>query len=194
MFTYWKHIHHKLKKLLFYYLNKSKFKFLSKTATFISPVRFDGMGGIKIGDNSFIQSGAWLYCRGVNGFEANLSVGSNCEFGYNNHIASIESVMIGDSVLTANNVYISDNIHEYLDVNKPIIQQSIRFKGAVNVGDGAWIGENVCIIGASIGKNSVIGANSVVTRDVPDFCVAVGSPARVIRRFDVELQKWIDCK
>ena len=194
MFTYWKHIHHKFKKLLFYYLNKSKFKFLSKTATFISPVRFDGMGGIKIGDNSFIQSGAWLYCRGVNGFEANLSVGSNCEFGYNNHIASIESVMIGDSVLTANNVYISDNIHEYLDVNKPIIQQSIRFKGAVNVGDGAWIGENVCIIGASIGKNSVIGANSVVTRDVPDFCVAVGSPARVIRRFDVELQKWIDCK
>jgi acetyltransferase-like isoleucine patch superfamily enzyme len=194
MLYFWRRIHHKSKKLLFYYLNKSKFKFLSKTATFISPTRFDGKGGIKIGDYSFIQSGAWLYCCGIDGFEANLSIGSNCEFGYNNHIASIQNVSIGDFVLTANNVYISDNIHEYLDVNKPIIRQSIRFKGAVNIGDGAWIGENVCIIGASIGKNSVIGANSVVTRDVPDFCVAVGSPARVIRKFDVELQKWIDCK
>jgi len=194
MLSFGKRIYRKSKKILFYYLNRSKFKFLSKTATFVSPIRFDGKDGIQIGDNSFIQSGAWLYCCGVDGLNANLSIGSNCEFGYNNHIASIQSVIIGDFVLTANNVYISDNIHEYLDVNKPIIRQSIRFKGAVNIGDGAWIGENVCIIGASIGKNSVIGANSVVTRDVPDFSVAVGSPARVIRRFDAELQKWVDCK
>ena len=123
-----------------------------------------------------------------------LSIGKNCELGYNNHITSIKSVTIGDYVLTANNVYISDNIHEYLDVTKPVIQQPIRFKGAVNIGDGVWIGENACIIGVSIGKNSVIGANSVVTKDIPDFSVAVGAPAHVIRKFDAELQKWVDCK
>lgn len=194
MLSIGKRIYRKSKKILFYYLNRSKFKFLSKTATFTPPIRFDGKDGIQIGDNSFIQSGAWLYCCGVGGVNANLSIGSNCEFGYNNHITSIQSVIIGNFVLTANNVYISDNIHDYLDVNEPIIRQPIRFKGAVNIGDGAWIGENVCIIGASIGKNSVIGANSVVTRDVPDFSVAVGSPARVIRRFDAELQKWVGCK
>lgn len=58
------------------------------------------------------------------------------------------------------------------------------------IGNVAWIGENVCIIGASVGKNSVIGANSVVTRDIPDFCVAVGSPARVIKKFDFSDECW----
>jgi acetyltransferase-like isoleucine patch superfamily enzyme len=55
---------------------------------------------------------------------------------------------------------------------------------------GAWLGENVCVIGASIGKNSVIGANSVVTKNIPDYCVAVGSPAKVIKKYNVEKQIW----
>jgi acetyltransferase-like isoleucine patch superfamily enzyme len=71
------------------------------------------------------------------------------------------------------------------------MHQSVKFKQRVAIGDGSWIGENACIIGASIGRNCVIGANAVVTRDIPDYCVAVGIPAAVIRRFDVTLQKWV---
>ena len=62
---------------------------------------------------------------------------------------------------------------------------------SVSIGDGSWIGENVCILGANIGKHSVIGANSVVLQDIPDYCVAVGSPARVVRKYDFETKKWV---
>ena len=60
----------------------------------------------------------------------------------------------------------------------------------ITISDGAWLGENVCIIGANIGKNVVVGANSVVTHDIPDYCVAVGSPAYIIKRYDFERKEW----
>jgi acetyltransferase-like isoleucine patch superfamily enzyme len=130
----------------------------------------------------------------VNNVQANLIIGRGCAFGYNNHITSVTSVTIGDYVLTANNVYISDNIHGYEDIKQPIMNQAVQFKRAVVIGSGAWLGENVCVIGAHVGRNSVIGANSVVTRDIPDYSVAVGSPAVVIRQFNLELQSWVDIK
>ena len=75
----------------------------------------------------------------------------------------------------------------------PVKYQPIKQLNEVYIGDGCWIGENVCIIGASIGKNSVIGANAVVMKDIPDYCVAVGAPARVIKKYDFDLQEWIKC-
>ena len=178
-------------KKLVWYMHKSSFKYLSPSAVIISPFRIDGSDGITINDQTYFQRGIWLYCCGVDAIKATLSVGKGCVFGYNNHITCVREVSIGDFVLTANNVYISDNLHEYVDITKPIIQQPVRFKRAVYIGSGAWIGENVSIIGASVGRNSVIGANSVVTRDIPDYCVAVGAPAKVIRQFDLLLQKWV---
>ena len=61
----------------------------------------------------------------------------------------------------------------------------------VLIGEGSWIGENVCIIGASVGKNSIVGANSVVTNNIPDYCVAVRAPARVIKRYDNKDNQWV---
>ncbi len=69
--------------------------------------------------------------------------------------------------------------------------QGVTQKRDVVIGNGSWIGEHVCIIGASIGRHCVIGANSVVTRDIPDYSVAVGSPAIVIKKYDFNLNKWI---
>ena len=62
--------------------------------------------------------------------------------------------------------------------------------GEVEIGENSWIGENVCVIGCKIGRNSIIGANSVVTKDIPSYCVAVGSPARIVKRFDLGLNLW----
>jgi acetyltransferase-like isoleucine patch superfamily enzyme len=59
------------------------------------------------------------------------------------------------------------------------------------IGDGAWLGENVCVIGASVGKQSVVGANSVVMQDIPDYCVAVGTPAKIIKRYSFEKKEWL---
>jgi len=159
-----------------------------------SPSRIDGASSIKIDDKTVFQPGVWLYCCSEDPEkEAELLFGKGCVFGFNNHITAIRKVSVGDYVLTANNVYISDNIHEYENVDVPIMDQPVKFKREVSIGSGSWIGENVCIIGASIGKNCIVGANSVVTRDIPDYSVAVGSPAKVIRQYCIEQKKWKIC-
>lgn len=173
---------------------KGLFQRLGAGAAMFRPFRVDGGNGISLGDKTIFQRGAWLYCCGVDGQSAFLTIGAGCVFGYNNHITAVSNVVIGDNVLTANNVYISDNLHGYDDISKPIMHQPVQFKRAVVIGDGCWIGENACIIGAHVGKNCVIGANAVVTHDIPDYSVAVGVPAKVIRQFDPDLKKWIAIK
>ena len=168
----------------------SLFKLLGPRSFLMRPFRLDGSGDIEIAAETVIQRGGWLYCEGINGIPAVLRFGKGCILGQNNHLAAVREVIFGEYVLTANNVYISDNLHGYEDVSRPVMHQSVRFKGAVSIGDGTWIGENACIIGAKIGKNCVIGANSVVTHNVPDFSVVVGSPGRVIRQFDSLSGQW----
>lgn len=175
---------------LFNLLFSPKFKQLGINSLLKKPFRIDGGKNIIISDNCFFQSGLWLYSVGINSEKPTLFIGKGSVFGYNNHITCVNNVHIGNNVLTANNVYISDNLHSYEDINIPIIKQPVKFKKQVIIGNGAWVGENVCIIGASVGNNSVIGANSVVTRDIPDFCVAVGSPARVIKKYDFRDECW----
>jgi len=70
------------------------------------------------------------------------------------------------------------------------MHQRVRFKREVKIGEGSWIGESACIIGARVGKNCVIGANAVVTSDIPDYSVAVGVPAVVIKQFNQQVKKW----
>ena len=98
--------------------------------------------------------------------------------------------MLGAHVLTANNVYISDNLHGYCDPEAPILQQPIVQNAVVEIGEGSWLGHNACVLGARIGRHCVIGANAVVTHDIPDLCVAVGTPAKIIRRYDPATQAW----
>lgn len=107
------------------------------------------------------------------------------------HVVCIGKISIGRDVVIADKVLITDNIHGYQDVEVPIVQQPLKYVAPVTIGDNAWIGENVCIIGASVGKHSVVGANAVVTRDIPDYSVAVGCPAKVVKRYDKEVGQWL---
>lgn len=182
----------KLFRIWFALTYRSRLGFLGGHAFLYRPFRIDGHSGIEIGDGSVMQRGGWLYCGDLDGRRARLHIGKGCVFGYNNHITAVSDVQIGDHVLTANNVYISDNLHAYEDVERPVMHQPVRLKQAVSIGDGSWIGENACIIGARIGRNCVIGANAVVTRDIPDYSVAVGAPAVVIKQYDPLSQKWIN--
>jgi acetyltransferase-like isoleucine patch superfamily enzyme len=181
----------KLWSMWFTFIHAKSFKNLGYGSFLFYPFRVDGSSGIEIGTRTLMQRMCWLYCRGIEGIPASLKIGDGCVFGYNNHITSVRSVVIGNNVLTANNVYISDNSHGYENIKIPIIDQPVQFKKAVVIGDGSWIGENACIIGSSIGKNCVIGANAVVTHDIPDYSVAIGAPAVVIRHYDKRLEKWI---
>jgi acetyltransferase-like isoleucine patch superfamily enzyme len=181
----------KLGRIWFEFRYRTAFRMLGQGAYLYRPFRIDGPDGIEVGPGTIMQRGGWLYCAGVGEVAASLKLGEGCVLGYNNHIAAVRSVVIGNHVLTANNVYISDNFHSYEDISRPIMHQPVRFKSEVFIGDGCWIGENVCIIGSRIGKNSVIGANAVVTQDIPEYSVAVGAPAVVIKQYDPQLGKWI---
>jgi len=157
---------------------------------YYSPFKMDGIGNMKIGDNVYVGYKTWLAAVSNNKESCMLSIGSGTRIGSFNHIFCQKSILIGKSVLTADKVYISDNMHEFYNPNTPIIEQSIKSLNPVVIGDGCWIGENVCIIGALVGRNSVIGANSVVINDIPDFSVAVGAPAKVIKRYNFDKNKW----
>ena len=112
-----------------------------------------------------------------------VTIGDRCLIGRGSGIVGHFSIEIGNDVWTGHNVYITDQNHGYEDVTKPISQQS-QPERAVKIGDGSWLGYgSVVLPGVTIGEHCVIGANSVVTRDVPSFSVAVGVPARVIKQY-----------
>lgn len=181
----------KLARTWFSLVHAGRFRAIGAKTYIVSPFRADGAQGMEFGAQCLVQRGSWFYSVGIEGKPASLKIGDGCVFGYNNHIAAVREVVIGDHVLTANNVYISDNVHGFEDPSVPVMHQPVRFRNAVSIGSGSWLGENVCIIGARVGRNCVIGANAVVTHDIPDFCVAVGSPARVIRHYDEVARAWL---
>lgn len=120
-----------------------------------------------------------------------VTIGIGCKFNWGTQIESMSEVIIGDYVLTAPNVHITDRNHEYRNISVPIIKQGWFSRGPVVIESGCWIGTNAVIIGpVHIGKNSVVGANTVITKDIPDYSVAVGNPAKVIKRYNPENGVW----
>ena len=180
-----------IKSIFYITTNRLFFGSIGKMVFIFSPLKIDGKKNIYIDDNVHIYYKTWLFALPITGSgDCKLKIGKGSTIGNFNHIIATHSIIIGNSVLTADKVYISDNIHDYTDIEVPIKKQRIVQKSEVQIGDGSWLGENVCVIGASIGKHCVIGANSVVTKDIPDYSVAVGSPARVIKRYNFENEKW----
>ena len=97
----------------------------------------------------------------------------------------MNQILIGDNVLISDRVFIADSLHGYRDIAVPIRHQALYSPGPVEIGDGTWIGIGVSILpNVRIGKNCIIGANAVVTHDVPDYHVAIGVPAKNIGRAD----------
>jgi acetyltransferase-like isoleucine patch superfamily enzyme len=142
---------------------------------------------IHIGENTLIGPDISLSAGMVPGQECItnpvVSIGDRCLIGRGSGIVGHFSIEIGDDVWTGHNVYITDQNHGYEDVSLPISKQS-QPERAVKIGSGSWLGYgSVVLPGVTIGEHCVIGANSVVTRDVPSYSVAVGVPARVIKRY-----------
>jgi len=178
----------KLKSLFLY---PFQFKRFGKKSRIDKPLRLDGKKFIALGEHVWVQPYSWLASVPLTGGkQALLELGNNVTIGNFNHIFATQRITIEDHVLTADKVYISDNLHGYSDPETPIVQQPIKQIGEVRIGEGSWLGENVCVIGANIGKHCTIGANSVVTHDIPDYCVAIGAPARVIKQYNFETKQW----
>lgn len=115
-----------------------------------------------------------------------VKIGDRCLIGRNSSLVGHRHIHVGNDVWTGHSVYITDMNHGYEDVTRPISVQN-QAERPVNIGDGSWLGfGSVILPGVTIGRNVTVGANSVVTHDLPDFCVAAGVPARIIRIYDPE--------
>jgi carbonic anhydrase/acetyltransferase-like protein (isoleucine patch superfamily) len=113
-----------------------------------------------------------------------ITIGDRCLIGRASGIVAHERVDIGDDVFTGHHVYITDANHGYADPGTPVGRQFAPPK-RVSVGDGSWLGHGAIVLpGSTIGRHVVVGAGAVVTGVLPDFSVAVGNPARVVRRYE----------
>lgn len=136
------------------------------------------------------------FCRfDLIGSKKTLYIGNNCEFGDMTHIVAHENVKIGNNVLIASKCFISDTNHgEYYEgESAPDTTPNSRelITHPVTIGNNVWIGENVVILaGSSIGDGCIIGANSLVKGEIPKGSIAVGNPARVVKKWDWEARVW----
>ncbi len=143
------------------------------------PVRLLGERHIRVGDRVFIGSGSWLQVIDDGG---SIVIGDGTSISGSCVLSSTLSIRLGERVLFARNVYVADHMHAFSNLDVAVQDQGIERRGAVEIGRGAWLGQNVVVgPGVTIGAGAVIGANSVVLDDVPAFAVAVGAPARVVR-------------
>ena len=149
-----------------------------------TPIRLLGERRIAIGSDVFVGPGCWLQTIDEGGDAVALWIGDGSNIAGNCVISAMSHVRLGKKVLLARNVYISDHIHAYEDPTTPVLDQGVARVEPVDIEDGAWLGQNVVVCpGVRIGRGAVVGANAVVVDDVPDFSLAVGAPARVVREF-----------
>lgn len=160
------------------------------------PFDIRGRKFIDLGNNLTTGVGCRLEAFSDND-EKTLLFGDNVQINDYVHISAMKSVRIGNNVLMAGKIYISDNSHGFYkgnnedsDPNIPPIERSYLCN-PVFIKENVWIGESVTILpGVTIGEGSIIGANSVVSKSIPPYSIAVGQPAKVIKRYDFKQKKW----
>jgi lipopolysaccharide O-acetyltransferase len=146
------------------------------------PIRLTGEDRMSIGSDVYVGAGSWLQVLDGPNDHVALEIGDGTSIAGACVLSAAHSVRLGQKVLVARNVYIADHGHAYADTARAVLDQGITRVEPVEIGDGAWLGQNVVVCpGVRIGRGAVVGANSVVLDDVPDYAVAVGAPARVVK-------------
>jgi acetyltransferase-like isoleucine patch superfamily enzyme len=135
-------------------------------------------GRLEVGEGTLLEPNVWITCPG----DARIRIGGGTFLNMGVMVAANELVEIGDHCMFANHCFVTDANHRFDDPDKPITWQGFSSKGPTRVGDNVWCGAGVVITsGVTVGKRCVIGANSVVTQDIPPFSVAAGAPAKVLK-------------
>lgn len=189
-----------LLKIYSFIQKNSGFKIFGSGSLIKGPSKIWNKGSIEMGKSSFIAENCFLAVstkdsHGPKKFSPVLKIGNNVCIGSSFFAACIKEIIIEDNVLISDRVFVSDHIHEYKNIHKPIINQQLIEKGTVRIKKGAFIGINAVIMpGVTVGKNSVIGASSLVNKDVPDYSVVVGNPAKIIKIYDIKSKKWLNVR
>jgi acetyltransferase-like isoleucine patch superfamily enzyme len=138
-------------------------------------------GRLEIGPQTVLEPDVWLTAPG----SARIRIGGGTFLNIGVMVAALELVEIGDHCMFANGCFVSDGSHRFDDPHKPVPWQGFATKGPTRIGDNVWCGAHAVITsGVTVGERSVIGANSVVTTDIPPFSIAAGAPARVLRTIE----------
>lgn len=157
-----------------------------------TPIKGNRKERLKIGNNVIIGEGFWISMidkYGSMNYHPYLEIGNGCNFGRDVSIGCCNKVVIGKKLLTAGRVLISDTIHRYDNVSIPPIEQPLSL-GQVEIGDNCFLGVNSCIINCKLGNHVIVGANSVVTKDIPSYSVVAGAPAKIIKRYNFKSKIW----
>jgi acetyltransferase-like isoleucine patch superfamily enzyme len=138
-------------------------------------------GRLEVGEHTLFEPHVWITAPG----QARVRIGSQSFLNIAVMVAAHELVEIGDHCMFANGCFVTDANHRFDDLDKPVPWQGFTSKGPTRVGDNVWCGANVVITsGVTVGERCVIGANSVVTQNLPAFSIAFGAPARVVKRIE----------
>lgn len=180
--------------------NFSAFKRFDVKIDFTS--RIIGIQFIKLGKNFVTGKHFWIEAVGKYKeykFNPQIVIKNNVSFGDFCHVGATNYIEIGNDVLFGSRCYVTDHNHgiysgeKISDLSVPPRERCLTLDKQVVIGDNVWIGDNVVVLpDVKIGKASIIGANAVVTKDVPEYTMVVGIPARVIKRWDFEKKCWVN--
>ncbi|GIO12251.1 acetyltransferase [Cohnella xylanilytica] len=180
------------KKTMWLFLSK-RYGSFGKNSVIEKPLMLLNRKNIYIGENVTIRPNIRIELienHGNQVFSPRLIIGAGSCIEQGCQISCSNEIVIGKNVTIAAYSYITDTDHEYRDITKGIMEQSLISRKTM-VGDQSFIGIGSRVMsGVKIGRHCVVGANSVVTKDVPDYSVVVGAPAKIIKQYDFNLNKW----
>ncbi len=131
---------------------------------------------LSIGDRTLISKGSVIQAK-----TGPLIIGKECDIGAHVIISAISTITLEDNVLIAGNCYIGGARYNLDELDRPIMYQGIYSRGSITIGKNSWIGASATIIdGVTLGQGCVVGAASIVTKDVPDYAIVAGNPAKII--------------
>ena len=138
-------------------------------------------GRLEIGEHALLELGVWLTAPAP----GRIRIGGGSFLNLGVMVAAVDEVEIGAHCMLANGCFVTDANHRFDDPERPVPWQGFISKGPTRLGDNVWLGAHVVVTsGVTIGERCVVGANSVVTADLPPFSIAAGSPARVLRAIE----------
>ena len=164
---------------------RNQFKQFGKDSLLAPGVKLHTPKHVSVGNNSSIMSHCVIETCPVNGHEPELKIGDNVSLGEYSHITCTNKITIGNGVITGRFVLITDNSHgssTKKDADIAPLAREINSNGPVCIGENVWIGDKATILpNVTIGKGSIIAANAVVTKDIPEYSVVAGVPAKIIK-------------
>ena len=184
----------------------AKFKTQPNNFVMDEPSRLINPQCMEIGDDVYLGPNSMLNCivqtpasvmsappgTPVKHYDPVIRLGNRVSATGGLQLAACLDITIEDDVLFATNINLTDALHEFSNIDVPYKFQGLWQAAPIKVKRGSWIGQNVVITpGVTVGEMCIVGANSVVNHDIPDYSIAVGTPARVIKKWDPQSNDWV---